>query len=250
MSRSHFLFPSGTKNRTVLSLWRQMAVRDFSSMWSRWLWEMATTSIGGRSSALHGGGYDRMGPTCWLGEHRIENMGSKRQRTGWLPCCKGGSWTRTLAWPSHVALALLPLGNEKSGSSMRNSCAAFAPVEFGSFRSPKRGRLLGSGFWGAGLSMRCDVASSMQPSSSSPHWRLSHISAGVGLCHDGQGFRKPAILPFASDGRVRSGEGAHDGRYEAQPEEACAVLAATTWCSGGSMADSTFATALRVSIVN
>src|SRR4051812_22936966 len=111
------------------------------------------------------------------------------------------------AWPSHVALALLPGGNEKSGFSTRSNLAAFAPVELGqSSMSAKRGRTLFGGFCGGWVLVRCDAASSMQPSVSSPHWKLFHISAAVALCHDGQGLRKPATLSSLREGRVRPGE--------------------------------------------
>jgi hypothetical protein len=97
--------------------------------------------------------------------------------------------------------------------------------------------------------MRRNAASSVHPSSSSPHRKLFHFSAMVGLCHDGQGFRKPAVSFSVSEGRVGPGDGAHEGRYEAQPDGASAVLTATIWCSGGLVPDLAFVTSPRVSMV-
>jgi hypothetical protein len=133
-----------------------------------------------------------------------------------------------VAWPSQVTFAFgLGLvvfeaeGNEKSGGWMRRSWDALAPGEFGqSLMSLKRGRLPGSGFGGRGALVRCEAARLTQGSSSAPHWKLSQSSEAVALCHDGQGLRKPACSRLSSDGRVRSGDGAHDGMYEVQPEAA------------------------------
>ncbi len=203
---------------------------------------MQTTSIGGRFFTLQGAGYERIGPANSLGEQRAVKMGSKRHPRGRVPLGpKEGSWTRRLAWPSQVTLARAlgspEGGNEKSGSSMRNNRAAFAAKELvGSAVLWKLGRLLDSDFGGVGVLARWDAASSTQASSSSPHWKFCHNSEAVGFVHDGQGFRKPTIsvlvLPspstWVSEGRVCPGEGAHDGRYEVQPEAAWVGLAKRT----------------------